>query len=149
MVLVGIPIGWHWYWQVFVLLGTAVGIPIGWHWYWQVFVLLGTAVGIVIAIAIHTHILLKSLFSQDHSIMQNTKNAYLPPSLSFLENSHEKSFLGLAMANITPHFTLRKHFLAEILIFNKLQSQVFGVVELASSVGFSKFCKKFLTVETC
>ena len=58
-----------------------VGIPIGCHWYWQVFVLLGTAIRIGIGIAIHTHILLKSLFSQDHSIIQNTKKmpiSFLP-----------------------------------------------------------------------
>ena len=58
-----------------------VGIPIGCHWYWHVFVLLGTAIGIAIAIAIHTHILLKSLFSQGHSIIQNTRKmpiSFLP-----------------------------------------------------------------------
>ena len=48
------------------------------------------------------------------------------------------------MANITPHFYTKKALLSRDIDFNKLRWQAFGVVELASSVGLSKFCKNFL-----
>ena len=40
--------------------------------------------------------------------------------------------------------TLKKRYLEKLLIFYKVWSKVFGIVESESMNGFSKFWKKFL-----
>ena len=77
------------------------------------------------------------------------KSAYLPPSLSFLENSQEKSFLGLPMANITPHFCTKEALLSRGIDFQQAWITSFRGSRIGIKCRIFEILQKFLTVETC
>ena len=74
---------------------------------------------VLVGIGIHVHILLMTLFSQDNFTIGNTKKAYLSAPPSFLESCDEKSFLGMQMVNITPHFHSKKALLSRDIDFQQ------------------------------
>ena len=74
---------------------------------------------VLVGIGIHPHILLMPLFSQDSSTIGNTKKAYLSAPPSFLGSCDEKSFLGMQMVNITPHFHSKKALLSRDIDFQQ------------------------------
>ena len=83
---------------------------------------------VLVGIGIHAHILLMLLFSQDNSTIRNTKKkAYLSAPPSFLESCDEKSFLGMQMVNITPHFHSKKALLSRDIDFQQTVMKGFRV----------------------
>ena len=137
MVLVGIDIGRYSYWLSLVLAGIRIAryYYYYWYWYWYCY-----------SYTYSSKVLIQSR-SFHHP--KHYKNAYLPPSLSFFHNSQKKSFLGLPMANITPHFYTKKALLSQDIDFQQTSITSFRGSKIRIKCRIFEILQKFLRDKTC